>query len=161
MADAPIDPSTGALTLDDGVGLDPSVTLEAFLASPLGQGARSGVQNHPWRSWVVDGVHIGDERFRAMICFSDGLLGMVDLVRMGPNDRPSWDASDSTERARQRGHDEWIERHLGARTSGTDVESRWQLDDCEIVSFFHERACAAGISFRFSWEKDDVDEEEM
>ena len=155
-----IDPRTGALTLDDGTRLDPDYARDEFLSSDHAKRGREGVQNEPWSSWVVPEVKAGGKSWKAMLCFSDGQLGMLDLVLQAPEFGCGWqDHSAEKERARKKAHDAWLESELGPPASVEALVSTWTLEGCEVLSLHDKRTAASAINVRFGWEKDDGEEE--
>jgi len=151
-----IDPRSGALTLAGGARLGPETTLAEFRGSPLFASSREGVQNEPWSSWVVPELRAGDRVFRAMLCFSDGRLGMIDLVMQLPGSKRKWfETTPESEAQRKAAHDGWLEGVLGAPSERAEDRASWRLDGAEVVSLLDRRAVSSAIHLRYGWEAEE------
>ncbi len=150
----------GAVRLDDGTALGPDMRLDDFLGSALAAVAREGVQRDDWRSWVVPELRIEGRSFRAMLCFSDGRLGMLDLTLQAPELGRWYETSPETEVLRRARHDALLEAALGPAEVRETAADRWRRGRCEVLSITDPRSGAAAIHLRYGWAEDEDDEEE-
>jgi hypothetical protein len=74
-----IDAKTGALLLDGGVALDPSLDVGAFRRSALGRAARPYVDNPPWMSFFVPAVCRDGTPVDLVLFFRNGFLKSIHL----------------------------------------------------------------------------------
>src|SRR3954463_14202479 len=52
-----IDPRTGKIPFDEpSITIDPSLTRDAFLGSPIAAGATTHIENEPYHSWRLGGA---------------------------------------------------------------------------------------------------------
>jgi hypothetical protein len=105
------DKRSGAFMLPGGV-VDPALTREAFLASPLAEGHEIFVQNEPWCSYKLKRFPVQDTEFIVVLFFADQRLTTVSLFDALPElTGGSWDDwSEEKEMARKRRHEEWLAR---------------------------------------------------
>jgi hypothetical protein len=82
-----------------------ALRLEAFLASPPGQGAKRVVRNEPWRTLHVASCRIGGEDFGAMLVFEGERLATLVLCLTGPAGKRSFAEIDAAHRL-------WLAAHL-------------------------------------------------
>lgn len=150
----------GAVRLEDGAELGPETRLDDFLASALAAQAREGVQRDDWRSWVVPELRIEGRSFRAMLCFSEGRLGMLDLSLQAPELGRWYEANPEHEALRRARHDALLEAALGPAERREAATSGWRRGGCEILSITDPRSGASAIHLRYGWVGDNPDDED-
>lgn len=106
--------SDGVVEVDgQGVGLGPSLTLEAFEGGPLH--ARASYEYNPFGTSVrVDGVRVRGREVTLSLNFKDGLLRRLGLFVHLEGDGTSWDDwTHAQEMRRKREHEALAEELFG------------------------------------------------
>jgi hypothetical protein len=139
-----IDSATGEIGLDSGESIGPSLTLKAFLASPLAGGACPHALSGgtPWSIFDLGRRAIGGQTFAATLRFEGAALRMVQLSLVQSTASSSWDDwSEDTELARKARHDAWLEGQLGALP--------WWRSWGEVRSVYDPRGGSSSIQITY------------
>jgi len=139
-----MDSATGQIGLDSGESIGPSLTLKAFLASPLAGGASPPALGGgtPWSIFDLGRRAIGGQTFAATLRFDGDALRTVQLSLVQSTASSSWDDwSEDTELARKARHDAWLEGHLGALP--------WWRSWGEVTSVYDPRSGSSSIQITY------------
>jgi hypothetical protein len=114
MSHSMIDAATGELALASGDRTGPSLTLQAFRASPLAANAQASPGGGAWMQYHLGRQVIAGAIFSLVLYFDGSRLAMVRMSLVEPDESPSWDDwSDQKELARKAKHDAWLTTQLG------------------------------------------------
>jgi hypothetical protein len=103
-----MDQATGEIRLPGGV-LGPTLTRDAFHASPLADGAEIFVQNEPWCSFKLAQVPVLTTQYIVVVFFHGQRLTMVHLTDADPEFGASWDDwSEEKELRKKARHAAWL-----------------------------------------------------
>src|SRR3954463_14396814 len=90
-----IDARTGKITFDEpSITIDPSLTRDAFLGSPIAAGATTHNENEPYHSWKLGGTFRSSGLdLLVVLWFHRRRLTMVSLMDSDPRFGTSWEDS--------------------------------------------------------------------
>lgn len=137
-----LDATTGTISFDDGLRLDPAVPLVSFLSSPLAAVATVVVpETEPWPTFRIDHRAFGGVPWSANVVFQGQRMYAVRLTR-DRDGAGGWDSwSETAELALRADYDTWLDSVLGPGQRHFSWGS--------ASAIFDQRAAATYIDVRF------------